>query len=90
MILNGELSMPQTFAWFAIVLLMFVFIATAAFMLIAPNAYTRFLPDWRYQNGRKHTSGPLAVSHTLTTRIRGFLLLATTLWVASLMLHKIR
>jgi hypothetical protein len=90
MTINGELSMPQIFGWSAIAILMFLFIATAAFMLIAPDAYTRLLPDWRYQNGRKHTSGPLAVSHTLTTRIRGSLLLATTLWVARLMLHKIR
>ena len=82
--------MSQTLGWFAIVLLMFVFIAAAASMLIAPDVYTRFLPDWRYQNGRKHTSGPLAISHTLTTRIRGLLLLGTTLSFAYLMLHKIR
>ena len=81
--------MPQAFGWFAIAALMFVFIATAAFMLIAPDAYTRFLPDWRYQNG-KHSSGPLAIRHSLTTRIRGLLLLAAALWVACLMLHNIR
>ena len=82
--------MIQTLGWLAIATFMLFFIVIASFMVVAPDAYTRFLPDWRYRNGRKRTLGPLAISHGLTTRIRGFLLLATSLWFICLMLHKIR
>ncbi len=82
--------MPQTLGTLATAIFALLFIANAAFMLISPDAYTRFLPDWRFQKGGQHASGPLAVSNALTTRIRGSLLLAATLWCVWLILHRIR
>jgi hypothetical protein len=82
--------MIPTFGWFATALLMLFFVANAVFMLISPDAYRRIFPDWRFQKSGQHTSGPLAVSKALTTRIRGSLLLAVTLWSLYLILHRIR
>lgn len=82
--------MPQPLGTLVTAMFALVFVAFAAFMLIAPDAYTRRFPDWRFQKRGQRTAGPLAVSSALTTRIRGSLLLATTLWCVYLILHRIR
>jgi hypothetical protein len=82
--------MSQTLGAFVTATFALIFVANAAFMLISPDAYTRLFPDWRFQKRGQHTSGPLAVSSALTTRIRGSLLLAATLWCVYLILHRIR
>lgn len=82
--------MVQTFGWLATVLLMLFFVANAVFMLVSPDAYTRIFPDWRFQKSVQYASGPLGVSKAFTTRIRGSLLLAVTLWSVYLILHRIR